>query len=103
MELRGDKVKLMRLSKNWTQQQLAEVCDVNLRTIQRVENQGNASLETIMALCVAFDVRREALFEVPKPEEIEAQTFSFSKSHFIFFGLGIFTGVAGAMVAVLFT
>lgn len=103
MELRGDKVKLMRLSKSWTQQQLAEVCDVNLRTIQRVENQGNASLETIMALCVAFDVRREALFEVPKPEELEPQEVSLGKTHIIFFGVGILTGVVGALTVMLLT
>jgi transcriptional regulator with XRE-family HTH domain len=103
MELRGDKVKLMRLSNNWTQQQLAEICDINLRTIQRVEKQGNASLETIMALCVAFNVRREALFEVPKPEELDTKEPKLSKTHFMFFGFGLLTGVMGAFIAVLLT
>jgi transcriptional regulator with XRE-family HTH domain len=68
MEIRGDIVKQIRTSKGWTQAHLAEICDVNLRTIQRVENQGSASLETIMALCVAFEVKRQALFKVPEPE-----------------------------------
>ena len=70
MEVRGDIVKTMRIDKGWTQAQLAEICDLNLRTIQRVENNGSASLETIMALCVAFDVKRQALFKVPSPEEL---------------------------------
>lgn len=103
MELRGDKVKIMRLSKNWTQQQLAEICDINLRTIQRVENQGNASLETIMAICVAFDVRREALFEVPMQAELDAQEPKLSKTHLFFFSFGLFTGITGAVLTILLT
>ena len=62
MELRGDIVKEMRLANSWTQQHLADICSVNLRTIQRVENKGTASLETVMALCVAFDTKRETFF-----------------------------------------
>ncbi|MBT1449290.1 helix-turn-helix domain-containing protein [Glaciecola sp. XM2] len=69
MELRGDIVKDMRLANNWTQQHLADVCGVNMRTIQRVENKGTASLETLMALCVAFDTKRETFFEVPSLEQ----------------------------------
>ncbi|MBT1451529.1 helix-turn-helix domain-containing protein [Glaciecola sp. XM2] len=102
MELRGDKVKAMRMANNWTQQQLAQICDVNLRTIQRVEKQGNASLETIMALCIAFDVRREVLFEVPKPEELEGDSNAFNKAHFMFFVLGLSIGLAVALLALLF-
>lgn len=101
MELRGDKVKTMRVANNWTQQQLAEVCDVNLRTIQRVEKQGNASLETIMALCVAFEVRREALFEVPSPSEVESESSTFNRSHVLFFMFGLLSGVGIAFLFVL--
>ncbi len=71
MELRGDVVKELRLAKSWTQQHLADVCGVNLRTVQRVENKGSASLETIMALCVALDVQREKLFSVPSVDEVD--------------------------------
>jgi transcriptional regulator with XRE-family HTH domain len=98
MELRGDIVKSLRLSKQWTQQQLSEVCDVNLRTIQRVENQGSASLETIMALCVAFEVKREVLFAVPKPEENTLQTVPNPRRYFVIFLGGVVVGALATVV-----
>jgi transcriptional regulator with XRE-family HTH domain len=102
MELRGDKVKTLRMARNWTQQQLAEICDVNLRTVQRVENQGNASLETIMALCVAFEVKREVLFEVPKPEQDDLEQVNYARLPISTFVIGFMCGV-GLSVAVTLT
>ena len=101
MEIRGDIVKQMRSNKGWTQADLAAICDVNLRTIQRVENQGNASIETIMALCVAFEVKRQSLFKVPDPSEIEPVVQSISKIHIIIFASGILLGMAGVLVPVV--
>jgi len=97
MEIRGDIVKQMRTAKGWTQAHLAEICDVNLRTIQRVENQGNASVETIMALCVAFEVKRQVLFKVPEPSEIEPAVQRISKIHIMIFTSGILLGIAGVL------
>lgn len=51
----GVLVKLMRDSKKWTQEQLAEISNLNTRTIQRVENGQSASFETRRALALAFD------------------------------------------------
>lgn len=48
------KVKLLRLEKNWTQQHLAEVCDLSMRTIQRVEKDGVGSNETVSAYAAVF-------------------------------------------------
>jgi transcriptional regulator with XRE-family HTH domain len=101
MEIRGDIVKKMRTDKGWTQAHLAEICDVNLRTIQRVENQGSASLETIMALCVAFDVKRQVLFKVPEASEIEAGVDRISKIHIMIFASGILLGMLGVLVPVM--
>jgi len=92
MEVRGDIVKNKRLDRSWTQQQLAEICDLNLRTIQRVEKQGNASLETIMTLCVAFEVKREVLFEVPKPESQALEPVKWHRLLVLFFGVGVGCG-----------
>jgi len=36
----SQKLKALRNSRNWTQQHLAEVCDLSMRTIQRVEKDG---------------------------------------------------------------
>ncbi len=98
MEIRGDIVKKMRMAKGWTQAHLAEICDVNLRTIQRVENQGNASVETIMALCVAFEVKRQALFKVPEPSEIQPAVQRISKVHIVIFVSGVLLGMTSVFV-----
>ena len=66
MEIRPDIVKRLRHQKSWTQQHLADACDVSLRTIQRVEKVGNASNETIMSLCAVFEIDADELKAVPK-------------------------------------
>jgi len=62
-------VKETRINRGWTQAQLAELCAVNIRTIQRVENDGTASLETTMALAAAFDLEIKDLFADPGTEK----------------------------------
>ncbi len=61
MQLNADKIKKLRADHGWTQQQLAEICGLSLRTIQRVELQGIASLETTKSLAAAFELDKSAL------------------------------------------
>lgn len=61
MQLNFLRIRQLRTEKGWTQQHLADICAVSLRTIQRVEVQGIASLETSKALAAAFEVNRESL------------------------------------------
>jgi transcriptional regulator with XRE-family HTH domain len=61
MDLNSTKIREIRTSKGWTQQQLAEISDLSLRTIQRVEVQGLGSLETSKSLAAAFEVERDLL------------------------------------------
>lgn len=62
-------IKETRINRGWTQAQLAELCAVNIRTIQRVESDGAASLETTMALAAAFDLEIKELFANPEMEK----------------------------------
>ena len=43
MEIDALQIKALRQQHQWTQQQLAEMCGVSLRTIRRVEKEGNAA------------------------------------------------------------
>lgn len=52
----SQKLKALRNSRNWTQQHLAEVCDLSMRTIQRVEKDGVASNETVAAYAAIFEL-----------------------------------------------
>ena len=63
------KVKLLRSQKNWTQQHLADVCDISLRTIQRVEKDGVASHETVSAYAAIFELDSSDI--ILTPEEFE--------------------------------
>ena len=49
-------VKKLRTAKGWSQEQLSEACGLSLRTIQRLENGGNASIESVRALATAFGI-----------------------------------------------
>jgi transcriptional regulator with XRE-family HTH domain len=56
MKIDSHKVKSLRLSKNWSQEQLSERCGLSLRTIQRIENGNNVSLESLKVLAMAFGI-----------------------------------------------
>ncbi len=48
-------VRQLRLERGWSQEDLAAVSGVSVRTIQRLENGGRASLETLKCLAAAFE------------------------------------------------
>lgn len=49
-------VKALRLQRAWSQEQLAELASLSVRTIQRIENGDAPSLETLSALAAVFGV-----------------------------------------------
>ncbi len=49
-------LKRLREEKSWSQEHLAEAAGLSLRTIQRVESDGNAAPETRMAMASALGV-----------------------------------------------
>jgi len=49
-------VKKLRLQRGWSQEQLAELTDLSIRTIQRVERGQSPSLETARSLAAIFEV-----------------------------------------------
>jgi DNA-binding XRE family transcriptional regulator len=57
MELNIQKLRQQRESRAWTQSHLAEVADISLRTIQRIEKSGFASPESTQAICSAFQIK----------------------------------------------
>ncbi|GMM86744.1 helix-turn-helix transcriptional regulator [Pseudoalteromonas sp. MTN2-4] len=59
MEMKLDKAKLKQLreSKAWSQSHLAEVSGISLRTIQRIEKSGIASLESVKSICATFGIQ----------------------------------------------
>lgn len=51
-----NKVKAYRLARAWSQEQLAEMAALSVRTVQRIENGDQPALETLSALAAVFGV-----------------------------------------------
>lgn len=64
MSLIGRKINETRKSKGLTQEELAELSKVNLRTIQRIENnESEPRGKTLMLICEALDINLEDLIK----------------------------------------
>ncbi len=56
IELVGKRIRLLRLENQMTQSHLATMCDVDIRTIQRIEKgQQNISLALLFSLVIALN------------------------------------------------
>lgn len=55
------KIKRWREERHWSQDHLAELAGIGVRTLQRIETGGKASYESVMALAAAFNVDVVAL------------------------------------------
>jgi len=68
-------LKKMRLERHWSQDQLAEMSGLNIRTIQRIENGENAGLESLKSLAAVFETnitdsdKKMELEQIRKEEE----------------------------------
>ncbi|MDO6445334.1 helix-turn-helix domain-containing protein [Colwellia sp. 1_MG-2023] len=54
-------LKELRISRHLSQEQLAQMSGLNVRTIQRIESGNNASLESLKCLAAALDVDMSTL------------------------------------------
>lgn len=69
MNVSSEVVRQLRLKRGWTQEQLAHLANVNVRTIQRVEKTGICDLETRSALAAVFEVEASQLDGEKKIEQ----------------------------------
>jgi DNA-binding XRE family transcriptional regulator len=101
MQLNPNTVKTLRQQYSWTQQLLADACDVSLRTIQRVEKEGAASKETTMSLCAVFDVRQGELIKLDEPKVVHSKQADGSSKFFIVIATTAFLSFALGVASVL--
>lgn len=70
-------VRKLRLKKGWSQDQLATLTGLNIRTIQRIERGQSPSLESQKALAAVFEVGLETFqseaFETTNQEDLKVQ------------------------------
>jgi transcriptional regulator with XRE-family HTH domain len=56
-------IQKLRLQRGWSQEQVAQLSGVSVRTIQRLERGQSVSIETLKALGAAFEVDFSTLKE----------------------------------------
>lgn len=56
-------IRELRKQKGWTQENLAEKCNLSVRTIQRLESGEDGNLTTLNLVAKAFEVKIGDLFE----------------------------------------
>lgn len=63
LKVNANKLKQLRESRCWSQQQLADMSGLSLRTVQRIEAKSVASQESIKCLGAVFDIQIAELFD----------------------------------------
>ena len=70
VNLNNEKIQKLRTLKCWSQEELASASGLSVRTIQRVEKTGTASIETTKALAAVFSMTPDQLQNTQKLENI---------------------------------
>ena len=52
----GQTIKQLRLSKNWTQDYLADIVGYSVRNLRRIENDGTGSIDVVNTFADIFEV-----------------------------------------------
>ena len=66
MRVNAELVVELRRKASWSQDELATAAGLNLRTVQRIENVGTASLQSLKSLAAALEVELEYLKHTPE-------------------------------------
>jgi len=61
------RIRQLRLEKGWSQEQLATISGLSTRTVQRIENGEQASLETLTAIAAALGLQVSDLSQPTQP------------------------------------
>lgn len=88
MKINADNVRQFRHNKGWSQEQLSHAAGIGLRTIQRVEAQGNASRETAVCLAATFDVELATIMmdESPKDTNVDIRKVAYQAPRIVMWG-----------------
>lgn len=101
----AETIKRWRTERGWSQDHLAELAGVSLRTVQRIENGEQASRDSLTALAAAFDVNVAAIMVDPatKARRADARfggipdglllSFAINAGSFLL-GLVVFAGIS---------
>ena len=90
-----EKIKALRQDNGWSQDLLAKASGLSLRTIQRIEKDGNGSAETQLALAATFNVSPKELFVISSTPDVNWKWRNIMQT---VFGLSVIVGAIGMLV-----
>ena len=102
MQIDQYKIKQLRQQRGWTQQQTADIANLSIRTVQRVELNGTASVETTRSLAAILEIEFEALLLDDSIEKLKAPETSQAGFQLRQLAIGVLLGVAITLVFQLF-
>lgn len=86
MKVNASQVIHLRKQRSWSQDELATAAGLNLRTVQRIENEGTAALESAKAIASALEVDIDDLRSHPEKQMLQFEY----KTVVLPFRMGIF-------------
>ena len=75
------KIKEIREQRGWSQNQLADMAKVSLRTIQRMEKDGSCSIESVKSLAAVFDIDFKELLQEEDSKKFDGVDFLLRIEH----------------------
>ena len=112
MEINAEAVRRLRTTRNWSQEKLSEASGLSLRTVQRLESTGKASIDSVGALATALNVEPKTLIcveDAPVESPVEAikagfiqfGDFAGRSSRYEYWWFFLFTLVVSALAVVI--
>lgn len=75
------KIKQLREQRGWSQDQLAHMSGISLRTLQRMEKDGNSSIESVKSVASVFEVDFKEILQEEDSKKFEGVDFLFRIEH----------------------
>lgn len=75
------KIKNLREQRGWSQNQLAQMSGISLRTLQRMEKDGNCSIESVKSIASVFEVDFKEILQEEDSKKFEGVDFLFRIEH----------------------
>jgi transcriptional regulator with XRE-family HTH domain len=75
------KIKEIREKRGWSQNQLADMAKVSLRTIQRMEKDGTCSIESVKSIAAVFEIDFKELLQEEKSKKNDDVDFLLRIEH----------------------
>jgi transcriptional regulator with XRE-family HTH domain len=104
MHINKEFLRQQREQRGWTQSHLAEIADLSLRTVQRIETSGISSKESAMALAAGLDIQlNDLLIQKSSPDAGKGQLRRWNFAGFLLvamFGLGWWSVASADQIAI---